>query len=312
MLYIIEGTETLTETEVEPGTYPADIYECKKALKVFLESNPDEDAARRIRELLGKNREEREETKGTDLGEIGEFSLVLPARVIVYLTAELKKQSFWEQWKEIYKTVYHDEIMKSYASKELEEERKRLIETPVPPVRTSDFLRQDGYFTFYNTPEELRGKPNYYLSDDDRLYWWDGTDEVILSDEMDSWLRELAIRHKEISAGMNGDLATSDEFLRKFLSLLVEIDQYYKRIYPFQSMFYEFLQKGDKTEYRAAIELLKRISDENKEDGKIIEKAKYDWDITSRNVTHNAGRLKLKRYLSVMANPGLRQKYFGF
>ena len=111
---------------------------------------------------------------------------------------------------------------------------------------------------------------------------------------------------------MNGDLATSDEFLRKFLSLLVEIDQYYKRIYPFQSMFYEFLQKGDKTEYRAAIELLKRISDENKEDGKIIEKAKYDWDITSRNVTHNAGRLKLKRYLSVMANPGLRQKYFGF
>ncbi|MCI8744034.1 MAG: hypothetical protein HFG63_15690 [Lachnospiraceae bacterium] len=312
LLYIIEGTETLTETEVEPGTYPADIYECKKALKVFLESNPDEDAARRIRELLGKNREEREETKGTDLGEIGEFSLVLPARVIVYLTAELKKQSFWEQWKEIYKTVYHDEIMKSYASKELEEERKRLIETPVPPVRTSDFLRQDGYFTFYNTPEELRGKPNYYLSDDDRLYWWDGTDEVILSDEMDSWLRELAIRHKEISAGMNGDLATSDEFLRKFLSLLVEIDQYYKRIYPFQSMFYEFLQKGDKTEYRAAIELLKRISDENKEDGKIIEKAKYDWDITSRNVTHNAGRLKLKRYLSVMANPGLRQKYFGF
>ena len=65
-------------------------------------------------------------------------------------------------------------------------------------------------------------------------------------------------------------------------------------------------------EYESSVELLKRISDENKEDGKIIEKAKYDWDITSRNVTHNAGRLKLKRYLSVMANPGLRQKYFGF
>lgn len=85
----MEGTETLTETEVEPNTYPADICECKKAMEVFLKSNPDEDAARRIRELLGKNREEREETK-------------------------------------------------------------------------------------YNTPEELRGKPNYYLSDDDRLYWWVG------------------------------------------------------------------------------------------------------------------------------------------
>ena len=70
-------------------------------------------------------------------------------------------------------------------------------------------------------------------------------------------------------------------------------------------MFYEFLQNGGKTEYQAAIELLKRISDDNKEDGKIIEKVKYNWDITSRNVTHNKGRLKLKRFLSAMANLGM-------
>ena len=67
-----------------------------------------------------------------------------------------------------------------------------------------------------------------------------------------------------------------------------------------------------KTEYRAAVKLLKKISDENKEEGKIIEKVRYSWDLTSRNVTHNAGRLKLKRYLSVMANRRLREKYFGF
>lgn len=312
LLYITQGTETLTETEVEPGTYPADVYGCKKALEVFLESAQDEDAVVRIWELLGKKREEREKTKGTKLGDIGEFSLILPARVIAYLTAELKKLNFWEQWKGIYRTVYHDEIMKRYASRELEEKRKRWIETPVPPMRTSEFLRQDGYFTFFDTPKELRGKPNYYLSDDDRLYWWDGTDEVILSDEMDGWLRELAIRHKEIMAGSNGDVEAPDEFFRRFLLLLVEIDQYYKRIFPFQSMFYEFLQNGGKIQYRAAIELLKRISDENRKDGKIIEKAKSGWDITSRNVTHNIGRLKLKRYLSVMANLALRRKYFGF
>lgn len=312
LLYIVHGTATLTENETEPGTYPADIYDCKKALAAFLESNPGEAAVGRIRELLGKSREEREKTKGTELGDIGRASLILPARVIAYLTAELTKQSFWEQWKEIYKTVYHDEIMKNYASKELEEERKRLIETPVPPVATSEFLRQEGYFTFYDTPEELRGKPDYYISDADRLYWWDGTDEVILSEELDGWLRGLAVRHREISVEIYEDRVTSDEFLRKFLALLVEIDQYYKRIYPFQRMFYEFLQNGSKTEYRAAIELLKRISDENREEGKIIEKAKYYWDTTSRNVTHNEGRLKLKRYLSVMANPALRQKYFGF
>lgn len=312
LMYITHGTKTLKKAEIEKGTYPADVYDCKKAPKAFFKSNPGDEAVGQIRELLGKNREERKKTKGTMLEDIGKFSLILPARVIAYLTAELQKQSFWEQWKEIYTSVYHDEVMKRYAPKELEEERKRLINAPVPPVRTSEFLRQDGYFTFFHTPEELKGKPDYYISDDDRLYWWDGTDEVVLSDEMDGWLRELAVRHKEILTGMKENMTASDRFLQEFLALLAEIDEYYKHIFPFQNMFYEFLQNGSKIEYRAATELLRLLSDENREEGKIIEKAGYRWDITSRNVTHNAGRIKIKRYLSVMANHALRLKYFGF
>ena len=223
--------------------------------------------------MVKKDRDERKGIKGTGLSDIGRFSLILLARVIVYLTAEIKKESFWKYWKEIHEEVYHDEVMKEYAPKWLKAERKQLINAPVSPVRTSEFLRQDGGFTFFDTPEELRGKPNYYISDDDRLYWWDGTDEVILSKEMDEWLRKLVVTHKEI---------------------------------------YEFIQNSSKLEYRAAVELLKRIADENKEEGKIIEKVKFNWDITSRNVTHNAGRLKLKRYFSVMANSRLRKKYFDF
>lgn len=182
--------------------------------------------------------------------------------------------------------------MKEYAPQQLIAERKKLVEEPIPPVRTSEFLGQN--------------------SDDDRLYWWDGTDEVVLSEEMDEWLKSLALSHKEISENMAGEPGNTDEFLKDFLMLLVEIDQYYKRIFPFQNMFYEFLQNGSKTEYRAAVKLLKKLSDENREEGKIIEKAGSYWDCTSRNVTHNAGRLKLKRYLSVMANRRLREKYFGF
>lgn len=63
--------------------------------------------------------------------------------------------------------------------------------------------------------------------------------------------------------------------------LLVEIHQYYKRIFPFQNMFYEFLQNSGRTEYRAAVKLLKKISDDNREEGNIIEKVRYDWDICS-------------------------------
>ncbi len=312
LMYITRGTESLTEDEIEPGTYPAEIYGCKKALEAFLQTEQKEDAIQKVWELLKKDRCEREQSEGRELSDIGRFSLTLPARVIAYLTAEITKESFWEHWKEIHGAVYHDEIMKEYAPQQLKTERKQLIEASVPPFRTSEFLRQDGPFTFYDTPKELKGRPNYYISDDDRLYWWDGTDEVILSEEMDEWLRVLAVRHKAILERLTEETEASEEFLKNFLMLLVEIDKYYKRIYPFRDMFYEFVHNGNKTEYRAAVKLLKEIADENREEGKIIEKAKYSWDITSRNITHNAGRLKLKRYLSVMANQRLRKKYFDF
>ena len=32
-----------------------------------------------------------------------------------------------------------------------------------------NFLRDNSVFTFHGTPDELKGKPNYYLSDDDRV-----------------------------------------------------------------------------------------------------------------------------------------------
>lgn len=70
---------------------------------------------------------------------------MLPVRVIVYLTAELIGLKFWKLWKDIHKSVYQDQIMKKYVS------------------------------------DELMGKPDYYISDDDRFYWWDGSDEVKVS-----------------------------------------------------------------------------------------------------------------------------------
>jgi hypothetical protein len=96
------------------------------------------------------------------------------------------------------------------------------------------------------------------------------------------------------------------------IELLDKIRVYYRRIYAFQSMFYEFINCSGEKEYRAAIALLKELYEENKEDGKIIETIRGSWDLASRNVTHNIARIRLKRYLSVMANKELRKLYFGF
>ena len=313
LMYVKEGADALKEAEDAPGSYAADVHACRKAIYGFLYSadSPD-DAVSRLMELVRSRRKQRAECGDSRLKKIAGYSLILPARVIVYLVAEYQKKNFWVLWKEIYKDVYHDEVMKSYFSGKPEGEWRRAIEAPIPPVRTSDFLRQDNWFTFRRTPEELKGKPNYYVSDDDRLYWWDGSDEVIISNETDKWLKDLAEEHHSLMCEKTEGKPEMEPFFEKFLKLLIEADKYYQRIYLFRSMFYEFLDHGNSPEYSAAVELFGRLVERNKEAGKIIEKVDGAWGLASRNVTHNAGRMQLKRYLSVMANRKLRLKYFGF
>lgn len=91
---------------------------------------------------------------------------------------------------------------------------------------------------------------------------------MVISKEVDEWLKGLAVHYKEILKDIVEESGGLDAFFKGFLELLVEIDQYYKRIYPFQSMFYEFIQNGDKAEYRAAVKLLKEIADENRDEGR--------------------------------------------
>lgn len=269
LLYIIYGTESLKSDNIVPASYPEDIYRCKMALLSLQERYGDK-FYEHLLQFLQLDRNRREKNTDENLTALAELSLFLPARVFVYLAAE---------------------------------------------VKTSEFLRQDNLFTFYDTPEQLKGKSNYYLTDDDRLFWWDGTDEVVISEEMTIWLEELAGRHRKLmelpDAGC-GDRFNGSNFIKNFMILLNEMCSYYKRIYPFKTMFYDFLMNSEKKEYRAAIALLEMIYEENKEDGKIIEYVRGSWDLASKNVTQNIARLRLKRYLSVMANTKVRKKYFGF
>lgn len=312
LFYITNGTSTLTPDAVVPKSYPADVYSCKISIKTYIESGNEEDRVAAIWSLIKEGYEYRRAVKDPGLQEIAKYSFILPARVIVYLTAELTGKDFWDCWKGLKQDVYHDERMRQYESDEIKRIRTKLRTEPIPPVKTADFLRCDHPTFFYDTPEMLKGKPNYVLTDDDRLYWWDGTDEVMVSDVMDNWLKELAHRHHRILQELPESGSTSLDFLREFLQLLSDTNKYYKRIYPFGDMFYEFLSNSNQKEYIAAIGLFRDLAEENKPDAKIIEMAKGSWTMTSRNVTHNIGRLQLKRYLSVMANPALRKQYFGF
>ncbi len=309
LMFIISGTEHLSEEKVQNGTYSDDVLKCKRELKHLFQSNSDKET---LWELLQKSYEDRKQEKSEELRAMAKLTLRIPARVLVYLTAEICKENFWKLWEELHTKVYNDEQMKPYAPAELVEWRRKKLQEPVEPVRTSNFLRQDGYFAFYDTPEELKGKPNFYLSDADRLYWWDGSDEVEITDETDAWLKELAVQHKEIAANPKSE-ENSILGLQDFMKMLAEINAYYWHILPFESMFYDFVEHISQPEYAAAIELLHQIADaeENRNIGKVIHKSRFS-DMKSKNATGNAGRIQIKRLYAVLANKPLRKMYFGF
>ena len=96
------------------------------------------------------------------------------------------------------------------------------------------------------------------------------------------------------------------------MKLLKDIDNKYHRIFAFADMFYEFLNHSDQSEYQAAIELLKALAEENEEAGRLPENAERYWSMLEYKSVHNIGRLRIKRYLSLLANKKLRQKYLEF
>lgn len=314
LLYIIYGTETLETNYIMPGSYPHDVYQCKKALISFRQAAGDNFWEYLLR-FLQMDRSKREKNTDTNFNMLAELSLFLPARVFAYLASEIEHKPFWELWEKWNDKVYHDERMKQYASEKLQQQRRKWRKRIIPKIRTSEFLRQDKWFTFLNTPEELEYQGNYYLTDDDRLFWWDGTDEVIISSNMNAWLTKLSSIHRRLmdlpDAGC-GDKFKDRDFVEDFIILIDEIRDFYRRIYPFKTMFYEFIKNAEKKEYRAAVALLKMLYEDNKAEGEVIKYAKWEWDLVSKNVTQNIARLRLKRYLSVMANIKLRKKYFNF
>lgn len=312
--YITKGTESLQKEEIVPGSYPELIYRCKELLRQYFDGRKEaeENLAQNIWKLAVCSRNERERMREGGIGDIAQISLKIPAHMLVYLAAEIQNENFWLIWKGLRERAYKDAALPQYASDELMGERKAAAERPIGKLTTAKFLRQDGCLVFWNTPEELKGQPNYYISDDDRAFWWDGSGEVVLSEKMDEWLRKLSQRHKKILEELEGEKPDQERFLQDLIGILKQIDDFYKRVFCFQSMFYEFLQNSLDRRYIAAVRLLEKLAEENKEAGKIIEHVKNWWDITSKNVTHNAGRLAMKRYLSVMANKKLREIYFGF
>ena len=310
LLYIASGTHHLKDQTLRAGTYPADILNCRVALEKYFEGK-GKDSCRGLWEFLKLNYEERAQTTG-EFEEIAQLTLHMPARVFIYLAAELQGAPFRKLWPELSVDVYRDEKMAQYADTDLQTWRKARMDEPVPPIRTCDYLVQTSVWAFWGTPDELKDKPRYYISDDDRLYWWDVSDEVLISEETDAWLKKLAVRHREIVEKISASSNQITQF-KDFMQMLVEIHKYFYNLLPIESMFYEFVDHLSQVEYAAGIELIKQLSEQEdiRAAGDVVRKVSPN-DLDNKNVLGNEGRLQIKRLYAAFANKKLRNKYFGF
>lgn len=200
LLWVINGTSSLLPRDLDPDSYAYEVWKCQRAIQeIFIKDLENEEE--KILSLLQMPRNRRKSVMDPIMKKLAKFTLFLPARIVLFLYTEFTGDNFWEIWSAIKSGAYHDEKMKKYASKELELYRKIFIEGPIAPVTTSDFLSQDGYFTFWETPSELVGEENYYISDWDRLYWWGKIEDVEITEEIDIWLNMLVKEYEMILKG---------------------------------------------------------------------------------------------------------------
>lgn len=310
LINIFFGTKVLLEDPIPSGSYPEDVLRCRNKIEDLLKKNGKDAGYNKIIDLLKMDADKRRAVKEELMISLAEDSLFLPARVLLYLAAELTNKDFWKEWLLNKDSFYHDEVLRQYASKTLMDIRKEGRKRPISSITTSEALKQGGGLIFYDTPVELKSRPNYYLTDADRLFWWDESDEVIIDEETDKWLKNIGKRVNDEEAKLPDEYNTQD-FTKRFITLLFDIEDKYRRVFAFKSMFYEFVENIKKKHYRAAVELLSKMHEENMKSGEIIEKLN-SWTYGNKNVKCNEGRMNMRRYLSLLANKKLRKKYLGF
>lgn len=233
---------------------------------------------------------------------------LVPGYIILKQLCDTYGKSFWDEYDR-----YKDTIHKS--SKLINEifVRDDFSELPIlGKVSTADFLDiPDNALCFKNSIGN-----NYHKSNDDLAYYWGKDVRFGFSDKFLEWTESLSEKYFNILAKEslfeNIYMRDKESFIDYMVTVLNKADKMYGRIYAFKEMLCEFIDNAEKKEYQVAICLLDKLLDENWPEGKIIQKLKYDWDIADKNITFNKGRLNIKRYLAIIANPKMRKQIFEF
>lgn len=216
---------------------------------------------------------------GTYYKRFAELSEQLPGEVSVKLVSE----TFGLEYADLM-----DEIGDAACAAARPEEKGDGASSPVPAMTTAAFFMADN---------------------DDRVYWWRENGDVVFSDAMENWLRELggeykSILHTHTLIGMDGETS-----LRRLVEELHRIENVFGKLYCFHTFFYEYLGNSDDPRYQAAALLLGDLID--RLGGELPQPDRENF-ITDREKKNSLPLLKMKRYLALLGNRELRHRVLGF
>lgn len=228
------------------------------------------------------------------------ITLLLPTVITLKNLCEIYEKDFWEEY-------YKNKDNINFNRGDFWDKDTLKDDKIIDKNKTANFLDiSDNALCFWKT----KFPKNYHKTDDDLSYFWTKDSDINFSDEFNVWCQELKKEFDKINNEYYELLETFD-YTKKILDTLNYANEYYKRIFAYKEMFYDFLGNSQTKEYQSALKLFEKILEDNKEDGKIIEECN-SWDIEDKNITFNKGRLNVKRFLSIMANKELRKKIFNF
>ena len=157
-------------------------------------------------------------------------------------------------------------------------------------------------------------------NDDDMLQVWKPNRDMQVSEELEGWFEE--IKRKFDTYIQEGRTITKP--IRQIMEDLYYANVNYLNIYVNADFLEETLDNIEDIRYQAIWKIFHEIiySPKVMEDGEKIfdqealkqgiRQTKYSWTMTNYELKRNEGRMKVRRYLALVANLELRKKVFGF
>ena len=160
--------------------------------------------------------------------------------------------------------------------------------------------------------ETMDRKGSSYPNQEDMVFNMTVEEAAELDDETQATLfSQPAQRIREIMRdGLEGDPDT-DKLRQRLDNVLLDIDDYYKKIMMFKKTYDEFQEYPRDPFVRASVIYLEQLSKDLREEGACIQNIR-NWYVADSAYKYNLARRKLKQFLGLLYNIELRKKYLGF